>query len=223
MINIYCINLDHRTDKWDFMAEQFLKMPNLNLIRVAGIKHENVTIGCGLSHIKCIEEYMKDNPFVIVMEDDCLIKNINTFPDDLHKIVEWLVKNKNNWTTFNGNPDKHRYLKTHMIENDLKLVRTQGNNANFIIYNNCPEVLELLLNEYKKELHEYKKDIYDWKSIAIDGLIYRKLPFCITKIPFLTTQTDKFTSDINIGEQSGCEKIRRANKRICHHFGMKHV
>ena len=70
---IYYINLDERTDR----KEQFLaEMDKINfsknkIIRIAGTKTENGHIGCSLSHIKAVSEFIASGKLnCIIFEDD---------------------------------------------------------------------------------------------------------------------------------------------------------
>ena len=73
MLDIYVINLSERTDRWEQIITEL--GTDFNLIRVNAVKHEIGTIGCFMSHQKCIQ-IAKDNGLssIIVAEDDC-IKN----------------------------------------------------------------------------------------------------------------------------------------------------
>ena len=73
----FYINLEHRKDRNKKMIQR-LKSNNLNnYLRINGIyKKDYGPIGCGKSHIKCLELAIKmDLPEVIIMEDDIIIKN----------------------------------------------------------------------------------------------------------------------------------------------------
>lgn len=93
---IYCINLDHRNDRWNSVQNEFKKIGiDERVIRFSAIKTpENGHIGCMLSHRKIVEiaknKWYKN---VLVFEDDIFFrKNKKYFSrliSDLKKIEKW--------------------------------------------------------------------------------------------------------------------------------------
>lgn len=78
--HIYCINLDHRTDRWRQASEQF-KKHNLNVQRVSAVdgrsgsfgndKCDNYNNACTLSHLKVITDAWRQGyKTIMVFEDD---------------------------------------------------------------------------------------------------------------------------------------------------------
>ena len=70
---IYYINLKHRTDRKEHIENEIKKIdPNLQkTTRIEAIKHEQGGIGCGISHIKVLEDAIEKNYHnIIVLEDD---------------------------------------------------------------------------------------------------------------------------------------------------------
>lgn len=70
----FYINLNHRNDRNQKMIQRFKDNKINNYKRIEGIYDR--AIGCGKSHIKCLEIAIKMNlSEVIIMEDDIIIKN----------------------------------------------------------------------------------------------------------------------------------------------------
>ena len=156
MIDIYCINLDERTDRWNFIQKQFSTILEINVIRISAIKHKHGWIGCGLSHISIIEKYMNTNKYLIVIEDDCVINNVTNFYDRLINIFVWLDNNMDKWEIFNGNPSYVKDINNcKILDKKLKIIKYgEGGTANFIIYN-------AKKNGFYERLLQYKKNIFE--------------------------------------------------------------
>ena len=75
---IYCINLNHQTNRWSEMQERFEKMGIVHRVKRFEAEYTPVNhhIGCALSHRKIIAEaqYHKHNN-ILVFEDDAIFKN----------------------------------------------------------------------------------------------------------------------------------------------------
>jgi len=68
--HIFYINLDYRTDRRE-QIENELKHTPFTFERVCGIRTEPGIIGCGQSHLRCLEiAKERDLPWVWIMEDD---------------------------------------------------------------------------------------------------------------------------------------------------------
>lgn len=136
-LDIYVINLKHRTDRKNFILKQFLKYKNINLIFVEAVEYSPGSIGCSLSHQKCIrigkEKGLKQ---IIVIEDDCLLKY--DFYERLKHVYDYLYT-KDDWYLFLGgiNQTKPKNIikkietgKVRMFEVDF------GSCFHMVIYNN---------------------------------------------------------------------------------------
>jgi len=68
--NIYYINLDKRTDRFEQITEELKKM-NLEATRFSAICHANGALGCSLSHLSILK-HARDNKFqnILILEDD---------------------------------------------------------------------------------------------------------------------------------------------------------
>ena len=101
MFDIYVINLEERTDRWDNITKIF---KNFNLIKLNAIKHKKGAIGCFLSHQECLKiAKLKKLQNIFVIEDDCtcyLTEN-NFFPEvsapSYYTLVDTIIFNQNFW------------------------------------------------------------------------------------------------------------------------------
>jgi len=93
---IYCINLDDKPDRWEFMENQFKYWEIENYIRVSaydgrgdndlgeilkGRYPDNMSsgeVGCVTSHLKAMKMFLEtDAPCALMMEDDCDIGTVS--------------------------------------------------------------------------------------------------------------------------------------------------
>ena len=87
---IYCINLDDKTDRWEYMENQFKYWEIEDYTRISaydgreddlsdiikGRYPDNMTsgeVGCVTSHLKAMKHFLEtsDAPCALMMEDDC--------------------------------------------------------------------------------------------------------------------------------------------------------
>lgn len=70
-IHITYINLDSRTDRKEHIEKEFEKLGITNYKRFKAIELENGSLGCSMSHLKCIENAKKNNyEYIMICEDD---------------------------------------------------------------------------------------------------------------------------------------------------------
>ena len=231
-INIHCINLDQRKDRWDFITEQFLSVPEINLIRFSAVEHKYGWVGCGLSHANIIDNYIDNNEYLIVIEDDCVIKCIDNFYSRLIEIINWLQLNENSWEIFNGNPSfVLNNSNCILLNNDLQIVKYgEGGMANFIIYNTSNLNTKRKLSEYKLKLNSYIDDMNRnaVKEVSrkhkqsknrcmpiIDKYLNRNF-ICVTSVPFLTAQLASVSNIEN--KYVNYDKKLESSERILNEF-----
>lgn len=91
MIDLYVINLDKRSDRWEKINHIF---KNFNLVRVSAVEHNEGYIGCFMSHQKCLRYAKEHNmDYIIVLEDDCIpFETIEIFEERLNNIITYLRK-----------------------------------------------------------------------------------------------------------------------------------
>jgi len=202
MLDIYVINLSERTDRWEQIITEL--GTDFNLIRVNAVKHEIGTIGCFMSHQKCIQ-IAKDNGLssIIVAEDDCIknpIKKSN-FVERLHNMKEFL-NNYKNWDIFLGGCTKTttKDIITKVdCETDNIIQISKAATTHFMIYNSSCYDFYLDIDEDK---YGYHVDRIWWgKKIAL------------TSLPFLAYQQEGHSDIIN-GNVDYNGKIKRTENRL---------
>lgn len=96
---IYCINLDGKPDRWQYMEEQFKYWEIEDYTRISaydgreddlsdilkGRYPDNMTsgeVGCVTSHLKVMKHWLEtsDAPCILIMEDDCDISTVKHWP-----------------------------------------------------------------------------------------------------------------------------------------------
>lgn len=84
----YYINLDHRSDRNQFMVDQFKKFQISNYERIHGIKENFGHIGCSKSHILAIKKFIDSKEDIcFILEDDFeFIIDQKTYNDLLDKL-----------------------------------------------------------------------------------------------------------------------------------------
>lgn len=81
----YYINLEERTDRCE-LVQQELSNIGLNATRFPAIKMENGAIGCTLSHLKLLENALKNNySHILILEDDIQFLNPELFKSQINK------------------------------------------------------------------------------------------------------------------------------------------
>lgn len=98
--NHYYINLDHRKDRRESVINELKKIGINSPNRFPAIKTEWGIVGCGLSHIRCLQEAIhNDWDYVCIFEDDIIIKR----PELLIKKVKKLIHNDWDCLLLSGN------------------------------------------------------------------------------------------------------------------------
>lgn len=101
---IYCINLNHRTDRWENCVSQFNQLGIQNRVerKEATVcahtklnRKQNAQVGCALSHYKIFKEAQKNNySSILILEDDFLFtKTASEIQEEIKKSTEELPKN----------------------------------------------------------------------------------------------------------------------------------
>ena len=228
MVNIYCINLDKRIDRWNIMQKQFSNIKNINLVRIPAIEYRYGWIGCGLSHLKAIDSYMNQNEYLIVIEDDCVITDLDNFDNNLNKLIGWLSENNDKWEIFNGNPSFIDTTKSKILDKTNKIIECKGGTMNFVIYNtDKKETIIKEMDIYRKNLQIWINNIeknnikipHSHKHLPIVDKFVPKNFICITQIPYLTSQfasmsdnETKYTDYNNCLKKSENELLNLINK-----------
>lgn len=183
---IYCINLDDRTDRWEHAQEEFRKVGILDRVqRFPGIRETDGRLGvikANLAIIKIAKEKKLKN--VLIFEDD--VKFIVDNPDEvLSKAIQQIGNIK--WHLFYLGANTHQ-----------KLVKFK---PNLILLKNSFAVHSMAYSELMYDIFINKYDKI--KSIStfddiLDVFLARKIQekfICLMTNPMMTTQMNSY-SDI---------------------------
>lgn len=135
-LDIYVINLKRRTDRKNFILKQFSNCENINIIFMEAIEHKPGSIGCFLSHQKCVEHAKNIGlKQIIVIEDDCLIRP--DFYKRLRHIYDYLY-HKDDWNLFLGGIHKtkqNNIIKKLDFDKETIYEVDYGSCFHMVIYN----------------------------------------------------------------------------------------
>ena len=93
--NAFYINLDHRTDRKEHVINQLTTLGLPTFERFNAIKMENGAIGCSMSHLKILQEAVKNNrDHLLNVEDDITFLDPELFKANLNT---FLSRRKNDW------------------------------------------------------------------------------------------------------------------------------
>ena len=126
---ILVINLDDRPDRWSEIQKEFEGWPSLE--RISAVKESPGWKGCNKSHVKAINQAKKRKyPWVLVLEDDCVVK-----PDSLKRFKDLLPSlwaMKNDYDVFIGGAT---FIKdVSIIQYSPPLFKMKGYTTHFCLY-----------------------------------------------------------------------------------------
>jgi glycosyl transferase family 25 len=86
--NAFYINLEHRKDRKEHVEQQ-LNNIGIKAERFNAIKLDQGAVGCSLSHLKCLENALKNEwDHVLICEDDITFLNPSLFINQLNYFLE---------------------------------------------------------------------------------------------------------------------------------------
>lgn len=158
---IYFINLEERKDRLESIQKELRKIDPqlLKTERINAVKKDRGAIGCGLSHIKALEDALeKKYKRVILLEDDFVFVKDK---EDINLSLNYLFQN---FSDFNicllaGNINSCRRLNNKIAE-CLNVQTTSG----YII---SQEFIPLLLNNFKEAV-KIMENNYRYGQAEID-------------------------------------------------------
>jgi len=94
--NHFYINLDERNDRMISCEKELKKIGLDRPCRFSAIKTKHGIVGCGISHLRCIESAKKERlPYITIFEDDIIIPKPKMIRQQVDRIldsgVEWDV------------------------------------------------------------------------------------------------------------------------------------
>jgi glycosyl transferase family 25 len=91
----FYINLDHRTDRKEHITEQLATLGLTTCERFNAIKMENGAVGCSMSHLKILDDAIKNNwNHVLIIEDDITFLDPELFKSNFNTFLQ---RQQNNW------------------------------------------------------------------------------------------------------------------------------
>ena len=157
--NIFYINLDHRTDRKDHVEYQ-LNLLGLQGQRFNAIRMENGAIGCSMSHLKLLQQALKDKlDHILIVEDDIEFLDPELFRTQLDRFF----KEQSLWDVvlFAGN-NMPPYEKVG--DTCVKVTRCQTTTGYLV----NGHYIEKLMNNVKMGLSNFLRDPTNHTQFAID-------------------------------------------------------
>lgn len=146
----YCVNLDHRTDKWEETLKEFNKH-NLEVERFSGVDGDTVNydgplkkgvIGCALSHKGIVHKAkLRGHETVLIFEDDVAFEEGAN-----EKFYEWISEVPEDWDMLylGGNHNVKTIKKA--TEHTMRCTKTQTTHAYALRNTVYDWILERLTN-----------------------------------------------------------------------------
>jgi len=184
---IYCINLDHRVDRWELAQKEFEKLGILDRVkRFSAIEHDDGRVGI-----------IKSNLEIVKIAKSKVLKNVLVFEDDvkfldndplvvLQKSLEQLQKQTFTWKLFYLGANTHDKL-TKISPNLIYLKNSYA--VHSMAYSKY--VYDKFIN-YASKIDRISKqeDILDvWLAMEVQNK-----DICVMTNPMLTTQRMSFSN-----------------------------
>lgn len=178
-ITCYYINLDKDIDRKIHIEQQLNTVfSNDQIVRIKGVTHSKPYIGCSISHINCLQNFIKTNKeYCIIFEDDF---EFEIEPEEVKNAISQAIDNKTNLFLLSYHSLViHLYLET---KNNYLCRFTNGQMA--CAYMVSKKFAPLLLKNFEesKELLDttnqyniYALDQY-WKKTHIEDGVYACVP-----------------------------------------------
>jgi GR25 family glycosyltransferase involved in LPS biosynthesis len=179
----YYINLNYRKDRRDHFEKNIISNVFFsNMERMEAIEHVNGSIGCGLSHLKCLIElekkcFTKEIENVIIMEDDFIImndKNMKKFMSSFERI-----KDIDTWDVIVLTPrgDVMIENETEMSKNGFKRIINNQTATGYILKTRyISKLYECMKNGVEGMLRTNNMEEYAidqiWKRLQIEDKYY---------------------------------------------------
>lgn len=202
MIPSICINLAHRTDKWDAVQPEFGKL-GVTPLRFEAIigegdtKRQKGRDGCTRSHLACME-IMKDRGIFMILEDDAKVCIVNP----LEVLEAALDELPSDWDALYLGSNLQEKIEKH--SEHLYKLHGGGLVTHAIIWNNQNGVVDEILDNPNRELA-----FDDWMAE-----IQKKRNIYITH-PFVCTQRQW---DSDIAHRTDASVIVRSAKRNMEYY-----
>ena len=112
----FFINLDYRTDRKQHVEKQLRSIGIPSPVRFSAIKLPNGAIGCGMSHLRCLE-HARDNAWdhVLIVEDDIQFLDPTLFVNQINAFLQ----NQKEWDVLllaGNNVPPYREIDTTCVQ-----------------------------------------------------------------------------------------------------------
>jgi GR25 family glycosyltransferase involved in LPS biosynthesis len=180
---IWCINLDHRIDRWEHAQKQFEKIGINNVQRFSAIKNDDGRIGLIKSFLELFK-YAKNKNLnnILIFEDDVLF--LNDTINILEKSLNQLKQSKMSWGMFYLGANTH--TKLPKINNNLCLLKN-AYAAHAICYH--ARVFDDIINKFSKIEKILSQD--DINDVFFSTL--QNKYNCFVTYPLLATQIPSYS------------------------------
>ena len=133
--NAYIINLDERNDRIEQMKSDFINSP-FQLIQYPAVKMNPPQEGCARSYVNLVKVAKeKGLPTILILEDDN--KPEPYYAKNWLIIKQYLDSHLDDWEIFNGGLFGLSLIQEKVdLENDIKLIKTNGGYLTTWIYIN---------------------------------------------------------------------------------------
>ncbi|AWN40184.1 glycosyltransferase family 25 protein [Methylobacterium durans] len=167
---VFVINMDQRLDRWSAIQAECLTVgitPN----RVSAIEYTPGWIGCGYSHLKCIQMAKERRlPWVLILEDDATVteEGMTRFK----AMLPYLWFNRDKWERFNGGPTLPADAIIRLMDLERKLLYARGYTSHFnLIHSGAYDLILRWNHDYGQQIDVYfieleKKFRTNFSSIA---------------------------------------------------------
>lgn len=156
----YYINLEHRIDRLREIENELFIM-GINAQRFNAISNRNGAIGCTMSHLRLLDNAVKNNySHLLVLEDDAQFLNPELFKQNFNKFLEL---HGNNWDViiFSGN-NVPPYIPVD--DTCIKVTRCQTTTGYLV----NGHYLKILRNNVKEGLEKLLKNPQEHRLFAVD-------------------------------------------------------
>lgn len=185
---IYCINLEHRIDRWELVQKEFEKVGILDRVkRFSAIKENDGRVGIIKSNLEIIKiAKSKGLKNVLVFEDDVKFLDVDVL-DILSKSLEQLSIKNYPWKLFYLGANTHNKL-TKISDNLIILKNSYA--VHSMVYNET--IFDKFINYASNinQITDYNQILDVWLSTEVQNK-----DVCLMTNPMLTTQRESY-SDI---------------------------
>jgi hypothetical protein len=193
MTTPYVINLDRSPERWQKIQQEWKGA--FPLQRLPAVEASPGWVGCGLSHVKAVEEAKaRGDPWVLVWEDDCIPRKRNGEGGNVHVIrrlwdtvMSQLARYPRKWDIVLGATS--RVLETPQRDNELS--------SNLVSVYRLPRGFTTHWTLYNAAIYD---SIIQWKETCpspIDVYMYEKARIYVT-VPFMAEQRPGYSLIENV-------------------------